>query len=201
MCSVQTLTVGILAGGRGNRLGGRDKGMLVVDGEPFIAQLLHSVDRNLRAVPELNWVETVINCPRNSAFYRHYANRLVCDRQLHGGPGAGIAALLAACTTDWLLVLACDHPHLPVESIDKLWRATVVGFQGPGPGGNPGAGSYATDQGRHTPCMLINAARVVADTSQPSLLQTIENLGLTAVDIPGSGVDVDTPIDLTELGR
>jgi len=198
---VQTLTVGILAGGRGNRLGGRDKGMLVVDGEPFIAQLLHSVDRNLRAVPELTWVETVISCPRNSAFYRHYANRLVCDRQLHGGPGAGIAALLAACTTDWLLVLACDHPRLPVESIDKLYRAAAAGFKRPDPGGTPGAGSYATDQCLHTPCMLINTARVATELSQPSLLRTIETLGLTAVDIPGSGVDVDTPIDLTELGR
>ena len=111
MCSVQTLTVGILAGGKGARLSGRDKGMLVFEGEPFVAQLLSGVRRNLVAVPELAWVDTLINCPRNSHFYHHYADRLLCDRQLHAGPSAGIAALLAACTTDWLLTLACDQWH------------------------------------------------------------------------------------------
>ena len=199
MCSVQTLTVGILAGGKGARLGGRDKGMLVFEGEPFVAQLLSSVRRNLVAVPELAWVDTLINCPRNSHFYQHYADRLLCDRQLHAGPSAGIAALLAACTTDWLLTLACDQWQLPATGIEKLLSAASFDTEDDDQKGRRGAGSHATDRGRHTPCLLINTANVPVFKPQGSLLQLIEATGLTPVDLTGSGADVDTSVDLARL--
>ncbi len=191
MCSVQTLTVGILAGGQGVRLGGRDKGMLVLDGEPLVAQLMASVHRNLDAVPELSCIETIINCPRNSLFYRHYAQKLLCDRQLHEGPAAGIAALLAACTTDWLLIVACDQRPLPAGSVKTLFGAARRHSAN-----HNNAGSYATDQGRHTPCLLINRAKAVAWTPTNSVLQAIEGLGLTPAEIPGCGADIDTLQDL-----
>lgn len=199
MCSVQTLTVGILAGGKGARLGGRDKGMLVFEGEPFVAKLLSSVRRNLVAVPELAWVDTVINCPRNSHFYQHYADRLLCDGQLQAGPSAGIAALLATCTTDWLLTLACDQWQVPATGIEKLFSAASFDTEDHYRWGKPSAGSHATDRGRHTPCLLINTAKVPEFNPRGSLLQLIEVTGLLPVELTGSGTDVDTPADLARL--
>ena len=39
------------------------------------------------------------------------------------GPLAGLQAGLAACTTDWLIMVPCDTPLLPLDLVDGLVRA------------------------------------------------------------------------------
>lgn len=103
----------ILAGGRGQRMGGRDKGLLSWRGEPLIAHL-HKTVRPLTD-------DLIISCNRNLEAYRPWADILVQDAAADfPGPFAGVLAGLAAARHDWLLVLACDAPLVDRALLEAL---------------------------------------------------------------------------------
>jgi len=69
----------ILAGGRGERLGGQDKGLLLHDGEPYVAHLARCLGPVTSAV--------AISANDHDADYRHWANTVLADRHFPGqGP-------------------------------------------------------------------------------------------------------------------
>ena len=93
----------ILAGGRGQRMGGRDKGLISWRGKPLIQWLCDAA----RPVTD----DLLISCNRNHDAYAEHADRLVCDDDdTFPGPLAGIRAGLAAARHARLLVLPCDTP-------------------------------------------------------------------------------------------
>eukprot|EP01034_Spumella_vulgaris_P009301 gene9301-11812_t len=61
----------LLAGGRGQRMGGLDKGLLDWHGQPLIAHL-HQLVRPLTD-------DLIISCNRNQAQYAPYGDQLVSD--------------------------------------------------------------------------------------------------------------------------
>ncbi len=102
---VTDLSILLLAGGRGQRMGGQDKGLLDWRGRPLIAHL-HAVARPFTD-------DLIISCNRNQARYGAYADRLVSDdSDDFPGPLAGIRAGLAAARHGHLLVLPCDVPQI-----------------------------------------------------------------------------------------
>ncbi|WP_191486558.1 molybdenum cofactor guanylyltransferase MobA [Pseudomonas sp. FEN] len=102
---VNNLSILLLAGGRGQRMGGQDKGLLEWRGQPLIAHL-HAVARPFSD-------DLIISCNRNQERYATYADQLVSDdSQDFPGPLAGIRAGLAAARHDHLLVLPCDVPQI-----------------------------------------------------------------------------------------
>lgn len=110
----------ILAGGRGQRMGGRDKGLVDWQGEPLIAH----VHRAVRPLSD----DLVISCNRNQAAYRPYADRLVGDAEADfPGPLAGVIAGLRVARHGWVVVLACDAPLVDRELIEGLLRLAVAG--------------------------------------------------------------------------
>ncbi len=109
----------LLAGGRGQRMGGQDKGLIEWRGQPLIAHL-HEVVRPLTD-------DLIISCNRNAERYAAYADRLVSDAESDfPGPLAGILAGLAAARHDWLLVLPCDAPLIDHALLQAL-RETAEG--------------------------------------------------------------------------
>ncbi|WP_287028262.1 molybdenum cofactor guanylyltransferase MobA [Pseudomonas sp. UBA6310] len=103
----------LLSGGRGQRMGGRDKGLIDWRGRPLIAWL-HALVRPLTD-------DLIISCNRNAERYGRYADRLVSDDSPDfPGPLAGIRAGLQAARHDHLLVLPCDAPLLDRELLDAL---------------------------------------------------------------------------------
>lgn len=95
----------LLAGGRGQRMGGADKGLVEFAGRPLIATL------SARVQPLTD--DLIISCNRNAERYALWADQLVTDdSDDFPGPLAGIRAGLAAMRHDWLLVLPCDAPHI-----------------------------------------------------------------------------------------
>lgn len=107
----------LLAGGRGQRMGGQDKGLIAWRGQPLIAHL-HEVVRPLSD-------DLIISCNRNAEHYAAYADRLVSDAESDfPGPLAGILAGLAAARHDWLLVLPCDAPLIDHALLQALREAT-----------------------------------------------------------------------------
>ncbi|MEW9902074.1 molybdenum cofactor guanylyltransferase MobA [Pseudomonas putida] len=108
----------ILAGGRGQRMGGRDKGLVPWHGEPLVAH----VQRVVRPLSD----DVVISCNRNHEAYRAYADQLVSDTEADfPGPLAGVIAGLAAARHDWVVVLACDAPRLDQALVTDLLRLAV----------------------------------------------------------------------------
>jgi molybdenum cofactor guanylyltransferase len=112
----------VLAGGRGQRLGGLDKGL-----QPWRGLAL--VDHALaRLAPQVGTV--VISANRNAALYATRAARVLPDAS-HDFPGplAGILAGLRAASTPWLAVVPCDAPRLPLDLVARLAGA-VAGARG-----------------------------------------------------------------------
>ena len=95
----------LLAGGRGQRMGGQDKGLVMWQGLPLIAH----VQRAARPLTD----DLIISCNRNRDQYAGYADHWVSDgNDDFDGPLAGIRAGLAVARHSHLLVLPCDVPKV-----------------------------------------------------------------------------------------
>ena len=114
--SRETITGLVLAGGRGQRLGGLDKGLQPWRG---IALVDHAL---ARLAPQVR--EVMVSANRNLADYAarvtHSTRVLADDTDDYPGPLAGILAGLRAATTPWLAVVPCDCPLLPIDLVKRL---------------------------------------------------------------------------------
>ena len=119
MTGVQPLSGLILAGGRGARMGGADKGLVPHQGRPMAAWVADAL-RPLAA-------EIIISANRNAAHYAAFCDRVVADRLPdHQGPLAGLAAGLAAVRHDWVLTAPCDMPLLTPAVFEALLAAQAA---------------------------------------------------------------------------
>ena len=103
----------LLAGGRGQRMGGQDKGLLDWHGEPLIAHL----HRKTRPLSD----DLISSCNRNLDKYAPYADRMVHD--VEGdfpGPLAGIRAGLQAARHRFMMVLPCDVPRIDAALLQAM---------------------------------------------------------------------------------
>lgn len=111
----------ILAGGRGRRVGGRDKGLMPYRGRSLVEWVLE------RLAPQVE--EICISANRNLDAYRRYGYPVLPDAlPEYPGPLAGLREGLAAVAADWLLAVPCDVPHLPLDCGQRLLLA--AGAQG-----------------------------------------------------------------------
>jgi len=101
----------VIAGGKGTRLGGRDKAFLEIDGEPIIARTL----RLFRTI----FTQTII-VTRHPERFAAFGAEVTVDRYPGKGPLAGIHAGLLACRTSHAFVAACDMPLLDPDVIRYL---------------------------------------------------------------------------------
>jgi molybdopterin-guanine dinucleotide biosynthesis protein A len=110
------ITVIILAGGQGSRMGGDDKGLVSWQGKTLIEHVIDRISPGASAL--------VISCNRNNDFYARFTNN-TCSDQLAGfqGPLAGIQAALTTAETQLSLVCACDTPKLPKDLLPRLLKA------------------------------------------------------------------------------
>jgi molybdenum cofactor guanylyltransferase len=111
----------ILAGGRGQRMNGADKGLLTFKDIPLVSH----VARRLR--PQV--ADLVIACNRNQHEYEQIvpdATLLNDQRPDFPGPLAGVEAALQASQYDFLLVCPCDSPFLPENLGSTLLSALLA---------------------------------------------------------------------------
>ncbi len=109
------ITAIILAGGRGSRMGGVDKGLQNFNGVPLA---LHTL---LRLSPQVGGV--MINANRNIEIYASFGAPVWPDSAALGdyaGPLAGFMTGLMHCETPYLLTVPCDTPLFPHDLAARL---------------------------------------------------------------------------------
>ena len=103
----------ILAGGRGQRMGGKDKGTVDYNGLPLVQHVINRIS------PQLDQI--VISANRNIDFYKAYNYPVLADDiGEYWGPLAGIATAMNFCKCDLLLTVPCDTPRLPDDLLQRL---------------------------------------------------------------------------------
>lgn len=120
MTNLSDITAMILAGGRGSRMGGADKGLQNFNGTPLA---LHTMMRlNIQSGGPLGGV--MINANRNLAAYESFGAPVWPDVVGEfAGPLAGMLTGLERCETPLLMTVPCDTPLFPLDMIERLLDA------------------------------------------------------------------------------
>lgn len=131
MIDTQDITGLVLAGGRGVRMGGVDKGLQNFHGVPLAQHAL------ARLQPQVGTL--LLNANRNAAIYAAlgalygapvWPDGLTdstdsTDSTNYAGPLAGFLTGLKHCRTPWLLTVPCDTPLFPRDLAARLAAAVV----------------------------------------------------------------------------
>lgn len=104
----------VLAGGRGQRMGGIDKGLAPLHGRPMVQHVLDALRPQVGAV--------LINANRNLEQYAALGCQVVPDA-LDGylGPLAGLASGMQAATTPYVVTVPCDSPLIGADLVPRLY--------------------------------------------------------------------------------
>ena len=114
----QDITGLILAGGRGSRMGGVDKGLQNFNGIPLA---LHTL---MRLGPQVQSV--MINANRNLSAYESFGSAVWPDASADfAGPLSGFLVGLERAETPYVLTVPCDTPRLPLDLAERLSQALV----------------------------------------------------------------------------
>lgn len=106
-------TAAILAGGRGQRMHGEDKGWIMLNGKPLVEHVLERLQKQVTHI--------MISANRNQASYQALGFPLVTDEHSeYPGPLAGIYSALQHNDREWLLTVPCDTPLFPDNLMEKL---------------------------------------------------------------------------------
>lgn len=112
----------VLAGGRGSRMGGVDKGLQLYNGTPLAK---HAI-QELR--PQVGTL--LINANRNLETYKAWGSTINTEVVVDGladfaGPLAGFLVGLQQCKTPFLMTVPCDTPRFPSNLVARLYEALV----------------------------------------------------------------------------
>jgi len=165
----------ILAGGKGSRLEGRDKGWVMHQGLPLIEHALACLAAQT-TVP----TRVLISANRNIDAYKQTGHTVVTDeRENFAGPLAGVEAGLMRCKKNNLLVIPCDTPLLPPDLFERL-EAALAEYPST-------LAAYAvTNDGPQPLCCLLRPAAAgwlakYLDEQHAAAIKWLDQLGACAV--------------------
>ncbi|MFQ6023014.1 MAG: molybdenum cofactor guanylyltransferase MobA [Acidiferrobacterales bacterium] len=108
----------VLAGGKGRRMGGVDKGLVLLNGKPMVVHVLTALRPQVGSV--------IINANRNRDQYAAFGCEVIPD--IVGdyfGPLAGIASAMQAVDTKYILTAPCDSPLIGDDLAARLYDGLV----------------------------------------------------------------------------
>ena len=181
------ITLGVLAGGRGQRLGGRDKAWVLHHGKTLL-------QHTLSAFPG-GYVERLVSAREPDARFAKLGLRAVFDQRADfPGPLAALEALSAACTTPWLLTVPVDVQRIP-EDLPEALRSAVARdgvVVKDATGLQPLIGLWRT-------AALHAAVRELLDAGESAAHRLVTRLDLARMDIsPRLLANLNTPDDLQD---
>ena len=108
----------ILAGGRGKRIGYREKSMMVINGEPLITYVIKSLENivdeiiiSVRDKAQGELLDTIL--PGYTFAYDEFENK---------GPLSGILSGLTLCRNECCFIAGCDMPFINENVVKMLFR-------------------------------------------------------------------------------
>ncbi len=112
----QEITGVVLAGGRGRRMGGVDKGLVALWGQPMAAHALAALR------PQVGRI--VISANRHLNEYAALGCEVLSDaNDDYLGPLAGVASALQNAKTRYVATVPCDSPLLAHDLVERLYYA------------------------------------------------------------------------------
>lgn len=110
----------VLAGGRGLRMNGVDKGLIERDGRSLAERQLESLRAQAQAL--------LVSANRNLDRYRALGVPVVSDAHPEDFPGplAGMLAALRTARTTWVACLPCDTLGTPADLVQRLVDAATA---------------------------------------------------------------------------
>jgi molybdopterin-guanine dinucleotide biosynthesis protein A len=110
----------VLAGGRGSRMGGVDKGLQPYRGVPLALATLLRLQQQVGSA--------MINANRNLGAYESFGVPVWPDvLPDYAGPLAGFLTGLERCETPYLVSVPCDTPAFPDDLVERLARGLQAG--------------------------------------------------------------------------
>lgn len=110
----------VLAGGRGARMGGVDKGLQLFNGVPMALHALR------RLQPQVD--SAMLNANRHLDQYQAFGAPVHPDALPdYAGPLAGFITALQHCPTPYLMTVPCDSPLFPTDLVARMAQALVHG--------------------------------------------------------------------------
>lgn len=214
----------VLCGGRGQRMGGQDKGWLLLSAprvgparpasqagsstaaephplehaQPLVVQAL------ARLAPQVGTL--AISANRHLARYAALGHPVWPDdpASRYAGPLAGMAAALARMATPWLAVAPCDMPSLPTDWVARLGCAALAADA------PLATATLRTPEGlRPMPVVAVLNRRVLAalhaelQAGERRVGEVLSRLGAVSVvfDDASAFVNANTPQELAELAE
>ncbi|MGB7802758.1 MAG: molybdenum cofactor guanylyltransferase MobA [Buttiauxella sp.] len=105
----------VLAGGRATRMGGRDKGLICLNGRPLVEHVIRKLASQVNNV--------VISANRNIDAYQSLGLPVLSDTLPDfPGPLAGMLSAMQKLDGEWFLFCPCDTPNIPDHLVEKLWE-------------------------------------------------------------------------------
>jgi molybdopterin-guanine dinucleotide biosynthesis protein A len=106
----------ILAGGRAQRMGGIDKGLILINGRPMVEHVIAALRAEIDSL--------LINANRNLEQYAAFGYPVVPDiMDGYLGPLAGMASGMRACATRYIVTAPCDSPLVANNLVRRLYEA------------------------------------------------------------------------------
>lgn len=103
----------VLAGGKGTRIGGEDKGLMKFQGQTLIERQLDWMSPQVEQI--------LISANRNLEDYSNLGYSVILDNEVgFHGPLQGVVKGLEQMDCDWLFVQPVDLPFLPQDIIAKI---------------------------------------------------------------------------------
>lgn len=110
------ITAVILAGGRGRRMGGVDKGLVEFNERPLIEHVIEAIAGQVRTL--------MINANRNLVQYQRFGYPVIADSiSDYQGPLAGFLAAMEVAQTPYIVTVPCDGPLLAPDLVERLVAA------------------------------------------------------------------------------
>ena len=112
----------VLAGGMGSRMGGIDKGLQMLAGQPLAQHCVQRLQAQSTGAPGL----IAINANRNAEAYAAFGYPLLPDLLPdYPGPLGGFHAALSASPQPLVMLVPCDSPDFPADLVARLRHALL----------------------------------------------------------------------------
>lgn len=119
MLDKHDVTAVILAGGKGRRMDGEDKGLADLGGRPLVEHVIDSIEPQVETI--------IISANRNQQQYARYGYPVIADTLTdYQGPLAGFISGLTHARTSHVVTVPCDGPFIASDLVERLITALTT---------------------------------------------------------------------------